>query len=157
MRELMFSMMRFSGAITMFGMEQVQNAISAPTNTRAALVRLCNTLDSMSESLASKLDAPKRTALDSMSKSQLDIWDNTASAVKLDAAFGVYSTRRSAWCWKRDPKGTAARSAGLGQVPTCPNGHNIGTILGLCRITPGINLSCVALSRPLCASPLPLS
>ncbi len=86
MRELMFSMMRFSGAITMFGMEQVQNAISAPTNTRAALVRLCNTLDSMSESLASKLDAPKRTALDSMSKSQLDIWDNTASAVKLDAA-----------------------------------------------------------------------
>jgi hypothetical protein len=86
MRELMFSMMRFSGAITMFGMEQVQNAISAPTDTRAALVRLCNTLDSMSESLASKLDAPKRTALDSMSKSQLDIWDNTASVVKLDTA-----------------------------------------------------------------------
>ena len=86
MRELMFSMMRFSGAITMFGMEQVQNAMSAPADTRAALVRLRNTLDAMSESLASKLDGPKRTALDSMSKSQLDIWDNTASAVKLDAA-----------------------------------------------------------------------
>ena len=86
MRELMFSMMRFSGAITMFGMEQVQNAISAPADTRAALVRLCDTLDAMSESLASKLDGPKRTALDSMSKSQLDIWDNTSSAVNLDPA-----------------------------------------------------------------------
>ena len=86
MRELMFSMMRFSGAITMFGMEQVQNSISAPADTRAALVRLRNTLDAMSESLASKLDGPKRTALDSMSKSQLDIWDNTSSTIKLDAA-----------------------------------------------------------------------
>ena len=85
MRELIFSMMRFSGAITMFGMEQVQNAITAPPDTRAALVRLCNTLDSMSEALASKLDGPKRTALDSMSKSQLDILDSTSSAVNLDA------------------------------------------------------------------------
>jgi len=84
MREMMFSLMRFSGAVTMFGMEQVQNALSAPADTQAALVRLCRTLDAMSESLASKLDASKRAALDSMSKAQLDILDSTSSAVNLD-------------------------------------------------------------------------
>ena len=85
MRETIFSMMRFSGAVTMFGLEQVQNAISAPTDTRAALNRLRDTLDSMSDSLASKLDDSKKSALDSMSKAQIDILDRTASAVNLDA------------------------------------------------------------------------
>ena len=85
MREMMFSLMRFSGAVTMFGMEQVQNALSAPADTQAALVRLCRTLDAMSESLASKLDASKRAALDSMSKAQLDILNSTSNAMNLDA------------------------------------------------------------------------
>jgi hypothetical protein len=86
MRELISSMMRFSGAVTMFGLEQVQNAMSAPADTQAALVRLRETLDSMSKSLASKLDEPKKAALDSMSKSQADIIDGAMGVVDFDAA-----------------------------------------------------------------------
>src|SRR6266566_9412418 len=85
MRETIFSMIRFSGAVTMFGLEQVQNAMSAPTDTKAALIRLRNTLDSMSDLLASRLDDSKKDALESMSKAQIDILDRTASAVNLDA------------------------------------------------------------------------
>ena len=87
MRELISSMMRFSGAVTMFGVEQVQNAMSAPADTQAALVRLRETLDSMSESLASKLDEPKKAALDSMSKAQSrHVRHRTAGRSNLDAA-----------------------------------------------------------------------
>lgn len=88
MRETIYAMMRFSGAITMFGLEQVQNAISAPVDTKSALVRLRDTLDSMSSSLASKLDAPKKSALDSLSKAQIDILDRTAGAANLDTVIG---------------------------------------------------------------------
>ncbi len=84
MRETIYSMMRFSGAVTMFGLEQVQNAMTAPTDTKAALNRLRDTLDSMSDSLASKLDESKKSALDSMSKAQIDILDRTADAVNMD-------------------------------------------------------------------------
>src|SRR5262249_54870387 len=84
MRELIFSMMRFSGAITMFGLEQVQNAMLAPADTRTALLRVRESLDAMSGALASKLDDSKKTALDSMSRAQIDILDRTTSAVNLD-------------------------------------------------------------------------
>jgi hypothetical protein len=86
MRELIASMMRFSGAVTMFGLEQVQNAVSAPADTQVALTRLCNTLDAMAKSLASKLDGPKRAAFESISKTQTDMLDRTADVINLDAA-----------------------------------------------------------------------
>jgi hypothetical protein len=85
MREMMFSMMRFSGAVTMFGIEQVQNAMSAPADTQAALVRMCGALDSVSGVLESKLDNATKNALDSLSKAQFDIFDATSNAVNLDA------------------------------------------------------------------------
>ena len=86
MRELISSMMRFSGAVAMFGVEQVQNAATAPADTQSALVRLRETLDSMADSLASKMDDSKRAALDSMSRAQTEIFDRTLDAVDLDAA-----------------------------------------------------------------------
>jgi len=55
-------MMRFSGTVTMFGLEQVQNAMFAPTDTRTALSRLCNTLDSMSDSLAGVINGSAKSA-----------------------------------------------------------------------------------------------
>ena len=86
MRELITSMMRFSGAVAMFSLEQVQNAVSAPADTQRALARLCDTLNGMSKSLVSKLDEPKKAAFESMSRSQTEILDRTAYAVNLDAA-----------------------------------------------------------------------
>jgi hypothetical protein len=86
MREMISSMMRFSGAVAMFGIEQVQNAVAAPADTRAAIVKMRETLDMMSESLVSKLDEPKQAALESMSKAQSEIVDRSLDAVNLNAA-----------------------------------------------------------------------
>ena len=85
MRELISSLMRFSGAVTMFAVEQVQNAVGAPTDTRAAIARMTETLDSMSESLVSKIDKPKQTVHESMSKAQVEVVDRTFNAVNLNA------------------------------------------------------------------------
>jgi len=85
-RELISSMMRFSGAVTMFGIEQVQNAVGAPTDTQAAIARLRATLDSMSESLAAKMDDSKRAALESMSKAQAEVIERALNAVDLETA-----------------------------------------------------------------------
>ncbi len=85
MRETIYSMIRFSSAFTMFGLEQIENAMCAPTDTRAALTRLRRTLDSMTETLSSKLDNSKKDALDSMSEAQIDMLDRTVSAANLDA------------------------------------------------------------------------
>jgi hypothetical protein len=85
MRELISSLMRFSGAVAMFSIEQIQNAVGAPADTRAALTRMIETLDSMSESLISKIDAPKRAAHESMSKAQSDVVGRTFNAVNLNA------------------------------------------------------------------------
>ena len=86
MRELITSMIRFSGAVAMFSLEQVQNAVSAPSDTQRALTRLCDTLNGMSKSLVSKLDEPKRAAFESMTRSQTEILDGAADAVNLDVA-----------------------------------------------------------------------
>ena len=82
MRELISSLMRFSGAMTIFSIEQTQNAIGAPTSTRAAVARIIETLDSMSESLISKIDEPKRAAHQSISKAQ--VTPSAATAVGAD-------------------------------------------------------------------------
>jgi hypothetical protein len=95
MRELFSSMMRFSGAVTMFSMEQVQNAIYAPADTQAALTKMRESLDAMSQSLASKMDDSKRAALDSMSKVQTDIVDRTLEMVSMDSA-GEFMQKTSA-------------------------------------------------------------
>jgi hypothetical protein len=84
MRELMTSLMRLTGAVTMFGMEQAQNAIGAPLNTRDALVRLCATLDSMADSLVSKMDDSKKAVYKSMAAAETDAVDRTLGAVNLD-------------------------------------------------------------------------
>jgi hypothetical protein len=85
MRELISSLMRFSGAVTMFSIEQIQNAVGAPAGTRAAITRMIETLDSMSDSLISKIDEPKRAAHESMSKAQSDVVGRTFNAVNLNA------------------------------------------------------------------------
>jgi hypothetical protein len=85
MRELISSLMRFSGAVTLFSVEQIQNAVGAPADTRSAIARLTETLDSMSESLISKIDEPKRAAHKSMSKAQSDVVVRTFNAVNLNA------------------------------------------------------------------------
>ena len=86
MLEMISSIMRLSAAMTMFGLEQAQNAMLAPADTRAALARLRETLDAMSDTLAAKIDEPKREALEGMSRAQTEMFDRTAGVVSFDAA-----------------------------------------------------------------------
>ena len=95
MRDLISSMVRFSSAMTMFGVEQAQNAMMAPSDTQAALSKLRETLDAMADTLAAKMDESKRAALDSMSRAQSDIVERTLEMVDLDMP-GEFIKRTSA-------------------------------------------------------------
>ena len=86
MRDVMISMLRLSGAVTMAGLEQIQKAVTSPLDTRAALVRLCATLDSMSDTLVGKLDASNRATLDKMSRAQTEVFNRTIDMVDPDRA-----------------------------------------------------------------------
>jgi hypothetical protein len=85
MRELITSLMRFSGAVTMFGIEQVQSALGAPTDSRAAIARLCGTLDSMADSLVAKMDDSKKAAYSSMAAAQNEVVGRTFGVVNMAA------------------------------------------------------------------------
>ncbi len=112
MRELFTSMMRFSGAMIMFGVEQAQNAISAPLNTQGAIARFCGTLDSMSASLASKMDPAKRAAYTSMAAAQTDAVNRAINVVPMDAAGKIMQrTSQSLSGLVSRPNGGAAGAA----------------------------------------------
>jgi hypothetical protein len=110
MRELIFSMMRFSGSVAMFGIEQVQSAAGAPTDTRAAINRMRGMLDLMSESLASMLDRPKQAALESISKAQSEMMARTLNVVDLNAAgeFMMNTSKSLSSAVSRSANGKAA-------------------------------------------------
>src|SRR5207302_10531906 len=82
----MFSMLRLSGAVTMVGIEQIQKAVAAPLDTQAALVRLCDTLDAMADTLIGKLNTPNRTTLDHMSLAQSAVLHNAIDMVDASRA-----------------------------------------------------------------------
>jgi hypothetical protein len=86
MRQLISSMLRFSASVTMFSIEQVQSVAGAPADTKAAITKVRNALDVVSESLVSKMDDSKRAALDSLTKAQDEILIGAFEAVSLDTA-----------------------------------------------------------------------
>jgi hypothetical protein len=72
MLDLIGSFLRLSTAGALFTLEQMGNAALAPLDTQAALARLCRSLDAMSDTLASKLDPAKQSALASMTRAQAE-------------------------------------------------------------------------------------
>jgi hypothetical protein len=78
-------MIRFTNAVTLFSMQQMQNAIGAVTDSQAVINRFCNALDAISNTLSTQIDASKKSTLDSMSKTGTEMVDRTMDAMNVQA------------------------------------------------------------------------
>ncbi|MFN0164885.1 MAG: hypothetical protein ACKV22_00520 [Bryobacteraceae bacterium] len=85
MQELIVSMMRLSAAMTLFGMQQIQNAVGAAADTHHTLEKFRKALDSMTDAMAKEMDESKTAALDSMTKVQTDIINRTWDAMNVES------------------------------------------------------------------------
>src|SRR6266576_4937892 len=85
LRDLTSSMIRFTNAVTLFSMQQMQNAIGAVTDSQAVINRFCNALDAISNTLSTQIDASKKSTLDSMTKTGPEMVDRTMDAMNVQA------------------------------------------------------------------------
>jgi hypothetical protein len=87
MQDLLVSMMRFSAALTLFGMEQVQHSLGAvedKENFSKTAERFEKALDSMTDVLVERIDEKKKETLKSVTKMSEDVVGKTTDGVKLD-------------------------------------------------------------------------
>jgi hypothetical protein len=80
MQNLIVSMLRFSAAVTLFGMEQLQtslNMIEGEDDVSKAMERFEKALDSMTDSLTTRIDDKKRDTLKSITKMSEDVVGRT--------------------------------------------------------------------------------
>src|SRR6266478_1414559 len=85
LRELTSSMIRFTNAVTLFSMQQMQNALGAVTDSQAVINRFCGALDAISNTLSTQIDATKKSTLDSMSRTGTEMVDRTMDAMNVQA------------------------------------------------------------------------
>ena len=85
MQDLINSIVRFSAAMTLFSMQQMQNAVGAATDSQAALTKFREALDSVTDAIASQLDENKKPTLDSMANLGNDLVDRTWETMKVPA------------------------------------------------------------------------
>jgi hypothetical protein len=85
LRELTSSMIRFTNAVTLFSMQQMQNALGAVTDSQALINRFCGALDAISDTLATQIDASKKSTLDSMTQTGAEMVDRTMDALYVQA------------------------------------------------------------------------
>ena len=82
MQNLLVAMMRFSAAVTLYGMEQIQksmNIVDGGEDLTKAMDRLEKTLNSLTDTLVGKIDDSKKDTLKSVTKMSEDVigrtWD----------------------------------------------------------------------------------
>ena len=85
LRELTSSMIRFTNAVTLFSMQQMQNALGAVTDSQAVINRFCGALDAISNTLSTQIDSSKKSTLDSMTKTSSEMVDRTMDAMNVPA------------------------------------------------------------------------
>ena len=85
LRELTSSMIRFTNAVTLFSMQQMQNALGAVTDSHALINRFCGALDAISNTLSTQIDASKKSTLDSMTRTGAEMVDRTMDALYVQA------------------------------------------------------------------------
>src|SRR6201982_506882 len=81
LRELTSSMIRFTNAVTLFSMQQMQNALGAVTDSQAVINRFCGALDAISNTLSTQIDSTKKSTLDTMTKTGSEMVDRTMEAM----------------------------------------------------------------------------
>ena len=85
LRELTSSMIRFSNAVTLFSMQQMQNALGAVTDSQALISRFCGALDAISNTLSTQIDAAKKSTLESMTRTGTEMVDRTIDSMYVRA------------------------------------------------------------------------
>src|SRR6266568_8597765 len=85
LRELTSSMIRFTNAVTLFSMQQMQNALGAVTDSQAVINRFCGALDAISTTLSTQIDASKKSTLDSMTRTGSEMVDRTMDVMNVQA------------------------------------------------------------------------
>src|SRR5712692_7569959 len=85
LRELTSSMIRFTNAVTLFSMQQMQNALGAVTDSQAVINRFCGALDAISNTLSTQIDATKKSTLDSMTRTGSEMVDRTMDVMNVQA------------------------------------------------------------------------
>jgi len=76
MQNMIRSVARFSAAMTMFGFQQVQNVLSAFADSAEAL-KMRESLDAVTDAVASELDKDTKPAYDSMVRLSNQVVDRT--------------------------------------------------------------------------------
>src|SRR6266851_9299048 len=84
LRELTSSMIRFTNAVTLFSMQQMQNAL-AVTDSQALINRFCGALDTISNTLSTQIDASKKFTLDSITRTGAEMVDRTMDTLYVQA------------------------------------------------------------------------
>ena len=81
LRQLTSSMMRFTNAVALFCIQQMQNPPGAVIDSQALINRFCSTLDAISNTLSMQIDASKKSTLDSMTRTGAEMVDRTIDAL----------------------------------------------------------------------------
>lgn len=86
MQNLIVSMMRFSAAVTLFGIEQFQNTLNVVDggeDLSKTMEKLEKTLDSVTDALVSKMDAKKKDTLKSVTKMSEEVVHRSMDSVNI--------------------------------------------------------------------------
>jgi len=86
MQNLIVSMMRFSAALTLFGMEQVQNTLNlveGEEDLSKTMERFEKALDSLTDALMNKVDDKKKETLGSVTRMSEDIVGRTLDGMSI--------------------------------------------------------------------------
>lgn len=86
MQSLIVSMMRFSAAVTLFGMEQLQsslNVVEGEEDISKAMERFEKALDSLTDALVNKIDDRKKDTLKSVTKMSEDVVGRTMDSMNV--------------------------------------------------------------------------
>ena len=86
MQNLIVSMLRFSAAVTLFSMEQLQSSLNlygGDENISKTLDRFEKALDAMTETLTSRIDGQKKDTLKSITKMSEDVVSRTFDGITI--------------------------------------------------------------------------
>ena len=86
MQNLIVSMMRFSAALTLFGMEQLQNSLNVvegEEDLSKTMERFEKTLDAMTDTLVNRIDDKKKDTLKSVTKMSEDVVGRTVDGMTM--------------------------------------------------------------------------
>ncbi len=82
-QDLMNSMIRFSAAITVFGQQQLQNAVSTAMNTESGIKAMREALDSATQVLTAQIDEKQKSTVKSVTDLGTDLVSRTFDTMQM--------------------------------------------------------------------------